>query len=73
MFETGMTENNGSVSLQRVIDLRSIKKLIKNSYIYSGMDDSEKSVKHNQWNVKWNAFIRNWKKSLINNETEESQ
>jgi len=56
----------------QLLDLRSIKKLIKNSYIYSGMDDSERDAQQNHWNVKWNAFISNWKKSPMNNETEGS-
>ncbi len=39
------------------IDLRDLKKLIKNSYIYSGMSEVEKAEKLAIWEVKWQAFV----------------
>ncbi len=42
-----------------LIDLRAIKKLIKNSYIFSGMLESEKAEKLRAWNSKWNSFVVN--------------
>ena len=41
-----------------LIDLKSVKKLIKNSYIYSGMtEDLEIPMKIREWQIKWDDFV----------------
>lgn len=39
------------------IDLRDIKKLIKNSYLYAAMTQQERTEKTLAWETKWEAFI----------------
>lgn len=39
------------------INLADLKKLIKNSYLYSAMNDNEKNEKIEAWKSKWNRFI----------------
>lgn len=39
------------------MDLKAVKKLIKNSYIYSGMNEAEKKIMMGRWEQKWNKFI----------------
>lgn len=38
-------------------DLRSLKQLAMNSLIYSSMNEREKIVALNRWQVKWDAFV----------------
>ena len=41
-----------------LIDLRAVKKLIKNSYLYSGMEKSiEIHAKMREWQLKWDDFV----------------
>lgn len=40
------------------MDLRAVKKLIKNSYIYSGMSEAEKNIMLANWEKKWDLFIK---------------
>lgn len=44
-------------------DLRTIKKLAKNSIKYSSLTESQKSVALQKWTEKWNEFIQNMIKS----------
>ncbi|WP_026667621.1 hypothetical protein [Butyrivibrio sp. AE2005] len=41
------------------IDLKAIKKLIWNSYYYSGMNVKECEIMMDSWEKKWNAFVKN--------------
>lgn len=59
IFETaGIYYDLWEVYHGAMIDLRDIKKLIKNSYIYSAMSPREKAVKLAAWEVKWQKYIR---------------
>ncbi len=40
------------------LDLRAIKKLIENSFTYSGMATEERAVAKDVWKKRWNVFIR---------------
>ncbi len=42
------------------MDLRAVKKLIKNSYIYSGMSEAEKNIMLANWEKKWDSFIKDF-------------
>ncbi len=48
------------------MDLRSVKKLIKNSYIYSGMNTTERTIMMNRWEEKWKKYIEEFKRKYWN-------
>ncbi|MBQ6888109.1 MAG: hypothetical protein IJN54_11415 [Lachnospiraceae bacterium] len=53
----GLSYDFWEMYLGQLLDLREIKKLILNSYQYSGMTEHEKVEKINAWEEKWNMFI----------------
>lgn len=53
----GLSYDFWEVYYSQLIDLRAIKKLIINSYIYSGMTPEEYDKKIVQWEKKWNEFV----------------
>ncbi len=54
---SGLSYDFWEVYCSQLIDLKAIKKLIKNSYIYSGMNEEEQKKKFTLWNRKWDAFV----------------
>lgn len=58
IFETeGIYYDLWEVYHGAMIDLRDIKKLIKNSYLYSAMNETEKAAKLARWEEKWHRYI----------------
>lgn len=53
----GLVYDFWEVYYSQLIDLRAIKKLIINSYIYSGMNQEEYDEKIRQWKEKWDQFV----------------
>lgn len=53
----GLVYDFWEVYYSQLIDLRSIKKLIINSYVYSGMNQEEYNEKIKQWKEKWDQFV----------------
>lgn len=53
----GLVYDFWEIYYSQLIDLRAIKKLIINSYIYSGMTQEEYNKKIIQWEEKWNQFV----------------
>lgn len=53
----GLVYDFWEVYYSQLIDLRAMKKLILNSYIYSGMTEEEYNKKISQWQEKWERFV----------------
>lgn len=53
----GLAYDFWEVYYSQLIDLKAIKKLIINSYMYSGMNQEEYDIKMRQWEEKWNQFV----------------
>ncbi len=60
----GLTYDFCEIYLSLLIDLRAIKKLIKNSYAYSGMNKEERNIALERWQVKWNIFVEDMLKQF---------
>lgn len=54
---SGLSYDFWEVYYSQLLDLRSIKKLIKNSYYYGGMDNAEYITQLEQWTKKWDACM----------------
>ncbi len=54
---TGLAYDYWEVYHALLIDLKAIKKLVKNTYQYSGMTTAEKEKQLAQWQPKWDAFV----------------
>lgn len=55
----GLTYDFWETYYSQLIDLKAIKKLIINSYMFSAMTSEEYNVKIKQWEEKWNQFVEN--------------
>ena len=55
--DTGLSYDFWELYFSQDVDLRTIKKLIKNSYQYSAMTDEEKDKALKRWQGKWDKFI----------------
>lgn len=53
----GLVYDFWEVYYSQLIDLKAIKKLIINSYMFSGMTQEEYNIKMQQWEEKWNHFV----------------
>ncbi len=53
----GLAYDFWEIYLGGLLGLREIKKLILNSYLYSGMTEEEKQLKINVWSLKWDRFV----------------
>lgn len=53
----GLIYDFWEVYYSQIIDLKAIKKLIINSYMYSGMTQEEYNIKISQWEEEWNRFV----------------
>lgn len=60
----GLAYDFWEVYYSQLIDLKALKKLILNSYIYSGMTQAEYNQKIAQWKEKWAQFVENEVKEL---------
>lgn len=56
---SGLAYDFWELYLGQLLNLREVKKLIINSYQYSGMAKEEKEKKLGEWNEKWNRFVNN--------------
>lgn len=55
--DTGLSYDFWELYFSQNVDLRTIKKLIKNSYQYSAMTDEEKDKALKRWQEKWDKFM----------------
>lgn len=62
----GLAYDFWEVYYSQLIDLKAIKKLIINSYMYSGMNQEEYEIKIKQWEEKWNQFVEREVEELKN-------
>lgn len=53
----GLAYDFWDIYLAGLLGLKEIKKLILNSYLYSGMTEDEKQLKINVWSLKWDRFV----------------
>jgi len=53
----GLAYDFWAIYLGALLSLKEVKKLILNSYQYSGMTEDEKKLKIDAWNRKWDAFV----------------
>lgn len=62
---SGLAYDFQELYLGQLLNLWEVKKMIINSYQYSGMAKEEKEKKLGEWNEKWNRFVNNMQTEIL--------